>query len=80
MTLAKRILTVERERRLQKFETASPEFQNRSEGDLGFFAIHGFFPECATVSEPIVQTFITRGLKTTIRLERDGVNTPQTEQ
>jgi hypothetical protein len=47
------------------------EFQERSEDDLAFFAIHGYFPELARVSEPIVKTFTTRGLKTTIRLERD---------
>jgi hypothetical protein len=71
MSLDRRILTVERERQLQKFENASREFQERSEDDLAFFAIHGYFPELARVSEPIVKTFTTRGLKTTIRLERD---------
>jgi len=71
MSLDKRILTDERERRLQKFESVSRQFDERSEDDLAFFAIHGYFPELARLSEPIVKTFTTRGLRTTIRLERD---------
>ena len=73
MSLGRRILTAERERRLQRLENASREFRERAEDDLAFFAIHGYFPETAIVSEPIVKTFTIRGLKTTVRLERaDG--------
>ncbi len=44
--------------------------KNRSEDELKFFAVHGYWPEAADVVEPIKSCFTTHGLKTTLILER----------
>src|ERR1700675_4548823 len=46
------------------------ERKNRSDDELEFFSVHGYWPEAADVVEPIESCFTTHGLKTTLILER----------
>jgi hypothetical protein len=46
------------------------ECKDRSENEMKFFAVHGYWPEVADVVEPIESCFTTHGLKTTVMLER----------
>jgi len=45
------------------------EFKVRSEQELMFFSVHGFWPEAAAVSGREERNFTTHGLKTTVILE-----------
>ena len=44
-------------------------FCDRSDEEKDFFAIHGFFPELASVRGRTERWFVVHGLKTTIILE-----------
>lgn len=47
-------------------------YEGRTEDELRFFATHGVFPEAVRLSERVVSTFVVRGLKTTVILEKAG--------
>ena len=46
------------------------ECKNRSEDEMKFYAVHGYWPEAADVVEPIETCFTTHSLKTTVILEK----------
>jgi len=46
------------------------DFENRPEDDLQFFAVHGYWPEAAQDTAREEDSFVVRGLKTTIIIER----------
>jgi ribonuclease I len=46
------------------------ECKDRSEDEMKFFAVHGYWPETADVVEPVESCFTTHGLKTTVILQR----------
>ena len=46
------------------------ESKNRPEEETEFFIVHGYWPEAAQVAQRIERSFMTRGLRTTIVLER----------
>ena len=46
------------------------ECKNRSEDEMKFFAVHGYWPETADVVEPVESCCTTHGLKTTVILQR----------
>jgi hypothetical protein len=56
-------------------EALAPDTKNRTHDEKMFFCAHGFWPEAAVVAERIESCFTTHGLKTTIILEREPINT-----
>jgi len=66
----KRFQTLEDETESIGRKALDLECKNRSEDELKFFAVHGYWPEAANVVERIESCFTTHGLKTTLILER----------
>ena len=69
-TLQRRLSDLEERKSFREFLEGRRAFDGRSEPELDFFAVHGFFPENAG-EEPIpVREFTVRGIRTVITAER----------
>jgi hypothetical protein len=69
-TLQKRLSDLEERKAFHRFLEYEREFKGRSERELNFFAVHGFFPENGG-EEPIPMCeFTMGGIRTIITTER----------
>ena len=69
-TFRKRLMKVEERKALRDYIEVQRELEGRSQGELQFYAIYGYFPEAAKGEIPLRQEFTVAGIRTVITAEK----------
>ena len=69
-TLHKRLCDLEERKAFQDFVELSRQSKSRSDLELLFFVVHGFFPENAGKELPPAKDFTVGGIRTVVTTER----------
>jgi hypothetical protein len=70
-TISRRVTDIEERQAVRKYAEMRREFEGRSQADLTFLDVHGFWPENTGEALPPRQTFTVRGIKTIVITEWD---------
>jgi hypothetical protein len=69
-TLSKRLESLEERKAFREFLDGRHLFAGRTQEELEFFAVHGYFPETFASEPPSRQEFTVGGIRTVITVER----------
>jgi len=69
-TLRRRLAEIEEQKAFRDFLECQRKFEGRSQDELEFFAVHGYFSESLEGQLPQRQEFVVAGIRTVITAER----------
>ena len=71
-TLRRRLADIEEQQAFRKWKENQQVFEGRSQDELQFFALYGYFPDSLEGELPQRQEFIIAGMRIVITAERLG--------
>ena len=69
-TFSRRLTDIEERRALRDCMESQREFESRSQDELEFFAVYGYFPECLEGGLPKREELTVAGIRIVITAER----------
>jgi hypothetical protein len=71
-TIRRRLTDIEERKAFRDWQEVQRQFEGRSQDELQFFAVYGYFPEGMEGQIPQRQEFAVAGIRTIITAERAG--------
>jgi hypothetical protein len=71
-TLRRRLADIEEQQAFRKWQENQREFEGRSQDELQFFAVYGYFPDCLEGKLPEREELTVAGIRIVITAERLG--------